>query len=71
MSWRCHVCGRTRPDEMISVYQTDISAEHGLAPGTVLQNVRYCLDQPGCVAGVRDFRFFRKGNDEALSPPPR
>jgi len=56
-SWTCHICGRIRPDEFIGVLRTDVSAEWGLPPGTVRQNVRYCKDTPACVEGAKTFRF--------------
>lgn len=50
--WTCHVCGEKRPDAMIGVYKSDISASIGLVPGTVRHNVRHCKDRPACVEGA-------------------
>lgn len=55
-TWTCHVCGKERPDAMISVYKVDTSASHGLPPGTMTQNIRYCNDDPACVVGARSTR---------------
>jgi hypothetical protein len=52
LTWTCHVCKKTRPDAAISVYKVDISATHGLPPGTMQQNIRYCNDNPECIANV-------------------
>lgn len=49
LTWTCHVCGDERPDRNVSVYSLDISAEHGLREGIMVQNVRYCKDRPRCV----------------------
>ena len=48
MTWKCHVCGRERPDERISVY----SEERTIGPATAKVNVRYCNDNPDCRAGA-------------------
>lgn len=52
MTWKCHVCGRERPDEKISVFTRDRSVEYGLPVGTMLENVRYCNDSLTCSAKV-------------------
>lgn len=57
--WRCHICGEYRPDDKIRVYRTDISAEHGMQPGTIVQNVRYCEDKPECVIKAQTHRLFK------------
>ncbi len=57
LTWTCHICHRERPDAMIGVYKSDLSADWGLPPGTMLQNVRYCLDDPACVEASKTFRF--------------
>lgn len=58
--WTCHVCGEKRPDAQISVFKSDISAEHGLPPRTMQQNVRYCNDKETCKEGAKTFRFVKK-----------
>ena len=57
MFWKCHICGDERADEFISVVTTDLSQEHGLTPGTLFQNVRYCNDRPACIQRAQTFRF--------------
>lgn len=57
ITWTCHICGRERPDELIGVCCTDISAELGMPAGTMGQNVRYCLDEPECREKAKEFRF--------------
>jgi hypothetical protein len=56
-SWTCHVCGREQPDAVIAVRKTDRSAEWKMPPGTFVENVRYCSDQPACVEGSKTHRF--------------
>jgi hypothetical protein len=62
LTWRCHVCGRERPDDRIQVLRTDLSAEFGFQPGTLEQNVRYCEDDPICII---------KGHTIRLVPHPK
>lgn len=57
--WRCHICGEMRPDRFIRVFKTDISAEHGMPPGTITQNVRYCEDKAECVIKAQTHRLFK------------
>lgn len=57
--WHCHICGAYRPDDKIRVYTTDLSAEHGFQPGTILQHVRYCEDNPQCVIKAQTKRLFK------------
>ena len=57
MTWICHICGRERPDSAIAVRSTDTSAEHGFPPGTMKQNVRYCVDLPACVEASKTHTF--------------
>lgn len=47
LTWSCHVCGRTRPDERIHVFTRDVEAP-GLPAGTFRVNVRFCADQLEC-----------------------
>jgi hypothetical protein len=57
--WTCHVCGRERPDDRIKVYTVDLSAEFGLEPGTLSQNVRYCEDDRRCIIKAPMIRLVR------------
>ena len=59
-TWTCHVCGRERPDERISVFKSDRSAAFGLPPGSVGQNVRYCNDRVTCLRDAPKVDFLRK-----------
>ena len=43
--WTCHVCGKMRPDEAISVRQRPL----GIDGVDACQNIRYCNDDPECV----------------------
>lgn len=63
ITWTCHICHEERPDAAIGVRATDVSEEHGLPKGTMLQNVRYCVDRPACAAAAPSFRFTRKEED--------
>lgn len=45
LTWKCHVCGVERADEMIAV--ATASAEVGDG-GKVATNVRYCRDRKVC-----------------------
>lgn len=50
ITWACMVCGKTRPDDKISV----ASQEHVLPGGAVLKkNVRYCNDDADCEGTAR------------------
>ena len=49
ITWKCHVCGRERTDDKISVYSKDVSEEYELAIGTMIMNIRYCNDNESCV----------------------
>jgi hypothetical protein len=47
LTWTCHVCGRERPDDKISVHSTTTN----VMGVPVTQNVRYCNDNPDCIEG--------------------
>lgn len=57
-SWKCHICGRERPDEKISVLTKPVIIK-GQACGE--QNIRYCNDRPECIEGAKEFSFFKEG----------
>jgi hypothetical protein len=48
IEWRCEVCGRTRPDHLIGVDKKDVSAHFNLPPGTMMNNIKYCVDNATC-----------------------
>lgn len=52
ITWKCHVCGRERLDAFIEVLQRDRSTEFNLQPGVLMENVRYCKDEPSCIAAA-------------------
>jgi hypothetical protein len=51
--WTCHVCGKLRPDNKISVYSSTIL--QGDIP--IKQNVRHCNDNPDCVEGAKTINW--------------
>lgn len=56
LTWACHICGKERPDEKISVHTTRVNDE-----GTIIeQNVRYCNDNQECIEKAKSFSFFEK-----------
>lgn len=59
-TWTCHICGKERPDNKISVFTRDISAKSKFPSGTIKQNVRYCNDNPECEESAKDFDIFSK-----------
>ena len=48
LTWTCHVCRRTRPDEKIGVHKRPVTGHESMFP-RILVNVRYCRDDPDCV----------------------
>jgi hypothetical protein len=54
LTWTCHVCGDERPDSMIAVAVHDLSADHGMPPGTIQRNVRYCADRRDCIRAAHE-----------------
>ena len=57
MTWTCHICGKERPDDKISVRSKDTSAKFNLPVGSMKQNVRYCNDNLRCEERSRDVEF--------------
>ena len=58
LTWTCHICGKTRPDEKISVLVKPlIIGEQQVGD----QNIRYCNDNPDCLRGAEQFTFLKKG----------
>jgi hypothetical protein len=56
LTWTCHVCGRERPDERISVYSRHVTLGGGVV---AKENVRYCNDRPACAAGAIEKRWLQ------------
>lgn len=50
MTWTCHVCGKERLDRYISVHQRKRTATN--TGVTVVENIRYCSDDPSCREGA-------------------
>lgn len=61
LTWTCHICGKERPDDKISVHSKPIDLGVGVV---TKQNVRYCNDNPDCIAAAPNFNFFDKDGDE-------
>lgn len=55
--WTCHICGRPRPDDKISVYKH----ETPFAGIMMTENVRYCNDNPNCLKGAKTFHHIEAG----------
>lgn len=55
--WRCDVCHKTRPDEFISVYKRPYKFTDFPGGITMVLNVKYCNDNPACVAGAKQVDF--------------
>lgn len=49
----CNICGRERAAEDISERVIDLSANKGMPAGSIVQRVRYCVDDEVCVEGAR------------------
>lgn len=58
LDWECHICGRTRPDNKISVAVHWHTYPSGMRTGS---NVRYCNDNATCKskALLNDFTDLR------------
>ena len=57
LSWTCHVCKETRPDDKISVKTSPIVV-NGVEIGQ--QNVRYCNDRQECIEKSKTFSFLKE-----------
>ena len=54
LTWKCHVCGRERPDSKISVFTKPLLF-NGKKIGD--QNIRYCNDSTKCFEGAKVLNF--------------
>ena len=56
-TWKCHICGKERTDEKISVFIKPL-----IMKGQVLgeQNIRYCNDNPDCSEKAQEFSFIKE-----------
>lgn len=59
LTWTCHICGDERPDRFIGVHTRDVSTDFNLPPGTVQENVRYCIDRDNCVQRATHYRLIK------------
>jgi len=61
LTWTCHVCGRERPDERISVESRQVMR------GTVVftENVRYCNDRAECIEKAKVYSHLTEGEKES------
>ena len=53
VTWKCEICQSIRPDALIGIHTVDASAEAGMPTGTLVRNVRYCVDRPSCREGAQ------------------
>ena len=58
-SFRCAVCGAEREDCFLGSEFYDIGVLHGVRPGIVAVNVRYCKDNPECVEKANNWEVRR------------
>jgi len=64
VTWKCHICGRIRPDNRISVWRSDLTQKFLQGKGLMKQNVRFCNDNPDCKEKAKTFRFFPKKKED-------
>lgn len=57
ITWTCHICKQERSDDKVSVHKRDVSQEYEVPFGTIIENVRYCNDNPDCIEKAQTFRF--------------
>ncbi len=62
ITWTCHICGKERPDEKISVAVHDSSDLYNAKEGTVTSNVRYCNDNQDCEDKAKSKTYQHHGN---------
>lgn len=60
-TWTCHICGKVRPDDKISVFVKPLIIR-GQQVGD--QNIRYCNDNEDCLKGVESFSFIKQENSQ-------
>jgi len=58
LTWTCQICGQERPDAQISVLSKPLII-NGQVCGQ--QNIRYCNDNPDCIAKAQDYDFMKEG----------
>lgn len=60
--WICHICGKERDASDIAVRVTDASARLNLPHGTILENIRFCSDNPECIEKSKTKQFIKEVN---------
>lgn len=52
LTWTCHACGETRPDDKVAVF----TRVHPVADSgaTMSENIRFCSDRPACESRARN-----------------
>ncbi len=60
--WICHICGKERDTSKIAVRVSDVSARMNLPWGTILENVRFCSDNPDCIEKSKTKQFIKEIN---------
>ena len=71
LTWKCHICGDTRPDDKISVCTTDTSKKYNLPEGTMQQNVRYCNDRQDCIDKAKTYSFDETKEKKKIPDVPK
>ncbi len=56
LTWKCHICGKDKPDGKISVRTTPMIIG-GRKMGD--QDIRYCNDNNDCIEKSKTFKFFQ------------
>ncbi len=64
LTWRCHICKKTREDKYISVAVHDRSREWELPVGHIISNVRYCNDNKDCETKAKDPTYAHHGQSK-------
>lgn len=54
LTWTCHICGKERPDNKISVL-SKVVKKNGIQ---YIENIRFCADKAQCKIGASKFSFF-------------
>lgn len=57
ITWKCEICGDTRPDSKISTMKFDLGELLNLPIGVSARNLNFCNDRPKCIYGATHFDF--------------
>ena len=58
LTWKCHICGKKRPDQFIAVLTKPVVI-NGKIINSAKQNIRYCVDNKSCLEKAETFSFFK------------